>query len=131
MELAPYSSVEELKRLAGCPLRGDIVDIGVKQAAERERMMLEWQAADRELKPEDATDSDDEDDEKENGSPTGPRPRTEAAVARPGPPATSAPRTVAARARGRAPGCPLLPIQIYCKLSYICVSFLTVRGPRH
>jgi hypothetical protein len=52
MDAPPHDDVEELKRLAGCPLRGDIADVGVKRAAQRERMMLEWIVADKELKPE-------------------------------------------------------------------------------
>ena len=63
MDAPPHDDVEELKRLAGCPLRGDIADVGVKRAAQRERMMLEWIAADKELKPEEATDSEEEEDE--------------------------------------------------------------------
>eukprot|EP01046_Picozoa_sp_COSAG06_P026281 COSAG06_NODE_2255_length_7230_cov_6.918385_4_plen_134_part_00 len=62
MDAPPHNNVEELKRLAGCPLRGDIADVGVRRAAERERMMLEWIAADKELKPEAATDSEEEED---------------------------------------------------------------------
>ena len=50
MDAPPHDDVEELKRLAGCPLRGDIADVGVKRAAQRERMMLEWIAADKELR---------------------------------------------------------------------------------
>ena len=42
MDAPPHDDVEELKRLAGCPLRGDIADVGVKRAAQREQMMLEW-----------------------------------------------------------------------------------------
>ena len=63
MDAPPHDDVEELKRLAGCPLRGDIADVGVKRAAQREQMMLEWIAADKELKPEEATDSEEEEDE--------------------------------------------------------------------
>ena len=47
MDAPPHDGVEELKRLAGCPLRGDIADVGIQRAAERERMMLDWIEADR------------------------------------------------------------------------------------
>lgn len=67
MDAPPYSSVEELKRLAGCPLtvesvRGDIADNGIKRTAEREQMMMTWIEGDKELRPEEATDSEEEED---------------------------------------------------------------------
>jgi hypothetical protein len=51
MDAPPHDGVEELKRLAGCPLRGDIADVGIQRAAERERMMLDWIEADSRTEP--------------------------------------------------------------------------------